>query len=353
MNLDDRAAFAELDSQNMLEQINHLPDQLTSGWDEGWKKPLLEGEGIHHVLIAGMGGSAIGADLLAAYGQPSCRVPVTVLRDYRLPGWASGPETLVIACSHSGDTEETLTAFEEASKRGCRGMALTRGGKLAAAAQASGTLLWRFEHDGQPRAAVGLTFGMLLAAFTRLELLPDPREELTEAVRVMREQQQSFLPDVPVVRNPAKRMAGQMMGRIVIVMGAEELAPVARRWKSQINELAKAVSQFETLPEADHNSLAGLNHPESALSQMMVLFLQAPTNHPRNRLRLDFSRQMVMTYGINTDLIEARGEGRLAQQWTCLHYGDYASYYLAMAYREDPTPVDNLVMFKDALDQEG
>ena len=352
MNLDDPAAFEELDSQHMLEQINHLPDQLMSGWEEGWKRPLLEAEGIHHVVIAGMGGSAMGADLLAAYVQPSCRVPVTILRDYRLPGWASGPDTLVVACSHSGNTEETLAAFEEASQRGCRRMAVTRGGKLAAAAQASGTLLWRFEHDGQPRAAVGLSFGMLLALFTRLELLSDPLDELAEAVRAMREQQQSFLSDVPVARNPAKRMAGQMMGRIVTVLGAEELAPVARRWKSQINELAKAVSQFETLPEADHNSLAGLNHPESALYQVMVLFLQAPSNHPRNRTRLDFSRQMYMSYGINTDLIEARGTGRLAQQWTCLHYGDYASYYLAMAYGEDPTPVDNLVMFKDALDKE-
>jgi glucose/mannose-6-phosphate isomerase len=127
------------------------------------------------------------------------------------------------------------------------------------------------------------------------------------------------------------------------------LNPVARRWKGQINEIAKAFAQFEFLPEANHNTLAGLNNPGSALTQTIALFLQAPSNHPRNRLRLEHTREIFMTQGMNTDVIQAKGESRLAHIWTLLHFGDYTSYYLAMMYGEDPTPVDILTALKDEL----
>jgi glucose/mannose-6-phosphate isomerase len=135
----------------------------------------------------------------------------------------------------------------------------------------------------------------------------------------------------------------------VVVFGSDFLAPVARRWKGQINEIAKAWAQFEPLPEADHNTLAGLNHPDETLNHIIAIFLDAPENHPRSRLRTDFTRQIFMTQGINTDTIQAKGEGRMAQIWTALHFGDYTAYYLAMAYREDPGPVEALVVLKEAL----
>lgn len=353
MNLDDLKRFREIDAQDMLSEIDGLPAQLQAAWDLGQRLPLPAMEGIRQVVIAGMGGSAIGADLLVAYAEPYCPVPVVVWRDYDLPAWARGPETLVVASSHSGNTEETLSAFAAAQERGCRIVAVTTGGQLAARAPEAGATLWRFEHNGQPRAAVGYSFGLLLALFARLGLVPDPEAELRDAVAAMRRQQEHLQAEVPTVKNPAKRMAGQLYGRWVAVFGSGILAPVARRWKGQISEIAKAWAQFEFLPEADHNTLAGILNPEPLFAQAMMLFLKAPADHPRNQLRAELTRKAFMVEGLNTDLLVAEGETRLAQQWTMLHYGDYVAYYLAMAYETDPTPVTAIEGFKAELQAAG
>ncbi len=353
MNLDDLPRYKQLDPLNMLAQIDELPGQLQNAWKLGNSLPLPEWENIRRVIICGMGGSAIGADLLADYIAPTCQVPVVVHRDYDLPFWAQGENTLVIASSHSGNTEETLSSFDLALQRRCRTLAICTGGKLAEKAQTADVPLWQFNHKGQPRAAVGYSFGLLLAAFTRLGLIPDPSQELEQAILAMREQQTHLKADVPVVQNPAKRMAGQLMGRWVTVIGSGVLAAVARRWKGQINELAKAWGQFDLLPEADHNTLAGLLHPQEHLPRMVALFLRASSDHPRNRLRLELTRKAFMLEGIGTDFIDAQGNTPLAQQWTALHFGDYMAYYLAIAYGVDPTPVDIIERFKAEMRQAG
>ena len=349
MNLNDFTSFSKLDPENMLAHIKGLPDQLHTAWELGGSLPLPRWGNISRVLIAGMGGSAIGADMLAAYAAPLSPVPVFVHRNYYLPAWAKGAETLVIASSHSGNTEETLTAYEQAIANGCRILAVSTGGKLSQSAQKDGIPLWEFVHQGQPRAAVGFSFGLLLAAFTRLGLLPDPGEELQSAIQHMREQQKLIGAKVPPAKNLAKRLAGQIFGRWVTVIGADVLEPVARRWKGQISEVAKAWSQFEFLPEADHNTLAGIINPEEALAKTFVLFLRAPSYHPRNRLRSDLTKKVFMLEGLNTDFVDAQGEHPLSHQWTALHLGDYTAYYLAMSYGVDPTPVDTIEGFKEEM----
>ncbi len=349
LNLNDTASFSQFDPNNMLAHIDGLPDQLQAAWELGHQHPLPAWKDIDHVLVAGMGGSAIGADLLAAYVAPVCPVPLIVHRDYDLPAWANGPRTLVIASSHSGNTEETLSSYARAVDNGCLRLAVTTGGKLAQAAEQTGDPLWTFVHHGQPRAAVGFSFGLLLAAFERLGLIPDPSQELAGALAALRAQQQSLLAEVPVARNPAKRMAGQLFGRWVMVMGAGVLAPVARRWKSQVNELAKAWAQFDYLPEADHNTVAGIAYPEALLERMMALFLRAASDTPRNRQRLDLTRQIFMMEGVNTDFYDAQGDSSLAHLWTALHFGDYQAYYLAMAYGADPTPIPAINELKKEL----
>jgi glucose/mannose-6-phosphate isomerase len=349
MNLDDNASFAELDPQNMLDEINDLPNQLLEAWAMGQSLELPVWEGITRVLLAGMGGSAIGADLLVGYITPLCPVPVTVVRNYDLPAWAAGEETLVICSSHSGSTEETRMAFRDAVAKGCQVLAITTGGELAVEALEAGTGLWIFKHQGQPRAAVGYSFGLLLALFARLELIPDPEDSLAGAIAAMRVQQESLRADVPVMKNPAKRLAGQCFGRWVAVFGADFLAAVARRWKGQINELAKGWAQFEELPEADHNTLAGTLNPETLLGNTFALFLQADGLHPRNLLRTHLTKDVLMLEGIGTDSFNAPGKNRLEQLWTTLHFGDYLAYYLAMAYEVDPTQVDALEGLKARL----
>ncbi len=350
MNLDDLARFKQLDSLNMLGEIDNLPDQLGFAYQLGLKHPLPEWKDIRQVIIAGMGGSAIGADLLAAYSASLAPIPVSVHRDYGLPLFARGEGTLVICSSHSGNTEETLDAFEAARKAGCRVIAVCTGGELAKRAAAANIPLWTFDHAGQPRAAVGFSFGLLLAMFQRLGFLPDQAEAVNGALDAMKQTQQHLRAEIPAANNPAKRYAGQLVGRWVTVMGSGMLSVVARRWKGQLNEVAKAAANFEFIPEANHNTLAGTLNPQEVLNaHTLTLFLQSASDHPRNRLRMELTRKAYMLEGLNTDFIEARGSHPLAHMWTLILFGDYMAYYLAMAYGVDPTPIQALVEFKKAM----
>ncbi len=349
MNLNNHQDFSKLDTQDMLKEMHGLPEQLEAAWDEAEAFPLDNYKDVTQIIVAGMGGSAIGADLVKAYTAPFSSVSLEVHRDYGLPAWADGPQTLVIVSSHSGNTEETFSAMETALERGCSLMAITTGGKIADLARESGVGLWIFQHKGQPRAAVGYSFALLLNIMTRLGFIPDPLAEIKDAAQAMKEQRDLLAPELPDYQNPAKRMAGQVIDRWVSVFGADLLAPVARRWKGQISEIAKAWGQFEDLPEADHNTLAGVVNPENLLLKTMALFLIADHNHPRNKRRIELTKKNFMLEGISTDLIQARGESRLAQMWTLIQFGDYTAYYLAMAYDIDPTPVAAIENLKREL----
>jgi glucose/mannose-6-phosphate isomerase len=349
MNLDDVSKFPQIDESDMLAHIEGLPDQFQSAWELGSQLSLPTWEGIDRVLIAGMGGSAIGADLVAAYITPNCPVPVIVHRNYGLPAWARGENTLVIASSHSGNTEETLSSFKSGVENNCRLIALTTGGKLGQMCQENDCILWRFEHEGQPRAAVGFSAGLLLAAFARLQLISDPTTDIQATILAMRTQQEDLRVDVPAVHNLAKRFAGQIYDRWVTLIGADVLEPVARRWKTQISEVSKAWGQFEALPEVDHNTLAGLVQPEDSLAKITVFFLRAPSYHARNLLRSKLTKTAFMLEGLNTDYVDAQGPNPLAHQWTALHLGDYIAYYLAMAYELDPTAIPTIEMLKKDL----
>jgi glucose/mannose-6-phosphate isomerase len=351
MNLDDTHHFKELDSQGMLSEIDGLPDQLEKAWSIGQSADLPRMDGIRQVVVVGMGGSAIGGDLLAAYMAPHGKAQVSVWRGYDLPGFARGKDTLVIASSHSGNTEETLSGYERAKENGVQLMAVTTGGELAKRAKVDGVPLWTFDHPGQPRAAVGYSFGMLLAAAARLNLVDDPSGDVVGAADAMRAQQVDLTADVPAAKNPAKRIAGQLMDRWPIIVGAQILSPVARRWRTQIAEVSKALAQFEELPEMDHNMLAGVENPEARFGQTVLLFLRCPSLHPRVLKRIDITRELFMVEGFNTDIIDSPGDIPLAHQWTSLHFGDYVSFYLAMAYETDPSPVRAIEGLKERLKQ--
>ncbi|HEU0297165.1 MAG TPA: bifunctional phosphoglucose/phosphomannose isomerase [Anaerolineales bacterium] len=350
MNLDDLDRFKQLDTKNMLGEIDNLPDQLGYAYPLGLKLELPDWKDLRQVVIAGMGGSAIGGDLLAAYCASLSPIPVTVHRDYDLPLFARGAETLVICASHSGDTEETLSSFDAARKAACHIVVMGTGGELGSLAKANGIPAWAFDHASQPRSAVGLTFGLMLAMFERLGLLSGQKEAVDDAVASMKRTQQHLKADIPAVKNPAKRYAGQLMGRWVTFMASGMQTAVARRWKEQINKLAKAGANVEELPQADHNTLAGTLNPQETLNaHTMTLFLRAPSDHPRNRLRSDLTRKAFMLEGMNTDYIDARGDTPLAHLWTSILFGDYMAYYLAMGYGVDPAPVQALSEFKEAL----
>jgi len=352
IHLDDTARLRELDTGRMLDLVADLPRQLRAGWELAMRTPLPPGWGdaaFDGVVIAGMGGSAIGASLVAALVEDTCPIPLVVVRDYALPAFARGPRTLVIGSSYSGETEETLEAFETARRRGCALAAIATGGRLAAQALEWEAPLFRFEPVGQPRAALGYSFSILLGLLHRLGLIPDMRGAIEEAAARLQEDAAQMAPEVPVVHNPAKRMAGQLIGRIPILFGAGPMAEVARRWKTQINENAKAVAIFEALPEADHNTIVGTEFPPELLPHLMALFLTAPSDHPRNALRARITREVFMRQGVNTDLFVGRGESRIAQAFSLILLGDFISVYLALAYAIDPSPVRVIAELKARL----
>jgi glucose/mannose-6-phosphate isomerase len=349
MILDDLTAMQQLDSSRMIDEIDHLPDQLEEAARTAFSLTLPAWKGIQRVVIAGMGGSAIAGDLISASIASTCPVPVIVHRDYGLPAWAQSPDCLVICCSHSGNTEETLSSFDAAIERNCRAAVITTGGELLSSARSSNVPVWTFTHNGQPRSAIGFGFAYLAGILTQLGFASVSLEDFINTANWMRHEQQKYLVSTPVVKNPAKRQAGQMVDRNMFLFASGQLTPVARRWKGQINELAKAPAAADQLPEADHNSLAGTVFPPELLAHSLALFIQSTADHPSNRVRSNLTRRAYMLAGIPTDHFTACGESPLQQLWSAIHYGDYISYYLAMLYGVDPTPIDAIQDFKKEL----
>lgn len=351
MDLDDYGTFREIDSSGLITQIERMPDLLYQAFQYGSKQPLPAWRGVTQVVFAGTGSPVLGAELMAAWAQRSCLIPLTIHRNYELPAWAGGPGVLVVVCSFSGEEEESLAIFTQAVERQCRILVLTTGGKLGSLARQAGAPAWIYPHQGPVMTGMGWFYGLPLSALVQLGFLGDPEKELQAAVSDLQRQQKRIGVSIPVVQNPAKRLAGQLIGRLVAVFGADELAPVARHVKNQLTLMPKAWSQFETIPEADNNSLAGSLNPEKDLGRLVAIFITAASNQPRNQIRMDLTRSSLMLEGIGTDFYRAAGDTVLSQQWTAIHFGDYLAYYLSMAYGVDPATASAIEAFDRTLQQ--
>jgi len=351
MNLDDLDHFKKLDKNNMLAQIDGLPDQLQTAWDLGQAQPLPDFKDIQNIIISAMGDSAIAAELVAASVSSSMQLPLTLRRGYGLPAFAKGKQTLVVCCSHSGNTEEVLDSFDAAIKNNCSILVISIGGELTKRAIEKNIPIWKFDSEGiLDTAAIAYPYGLLLALFSRLGFVPDPADDVAEAIAMMKRSQSHIIAEVIAAKNPAKRYAGQLVGRWVTFVATENLAPVARRWKAQINQLAKAGANFEIIPEATHNTLIATVNPNATLNaHTMTLFMRAASDHPRNLMRSDMMRKAFMLEALNTDVIDARGKSVIAHLWTLIIFGDYMAYYLAMAYSADPSEENAMLNFKKSL----
>jgi glucose/mannose-6-phosphate isomerase len=349
INVDDPTSYLKFDPSGMFDYIAALPHQCEAGWELAQSIDLPSAlSRVDKIVVTGVGGSAIGASLLATLVAAECRVPLLVVRDYMLPAFVHGPACLVIGIAFSKEIEETVAAFTEAHQRRCQLLALTSGGTLAQLAKEYDATLVTFDYTSQPRAALGYAFAPLLSLICRLGFVTDKSADLAEAVAVMRAWQKEIGPSSPVAKNSAKRLAGQLMGRATTVWGGEHLAEVARRWKTQINENAKQWAAFEVLPEADHNAICG-TLPDEVTAKMFVVFLTSRLGHPRAQLRHAISRHVLMTAGANTDVVAARGETALAQMLSLVHYGDYVSGYLGLLNEMDPTKVPEIVELEERL----
>jgi glucose/mannose-6-phosphate isomerase len=350
IDLNDAATIRAADPYNFRDHIVALPRQLADGWAAAEALDLPGSfSQIERVVAVGMGGSAISGALFAALAAPECPHPISVVRNYDLPAYASGSNTLVIALSFSGNTEEVLSACEQARVRGCQLCVVTGGGRLAERARAIGVPVIRIQYSSLRHSALGWMLAPLLNLASRLHWTHDFTTDLDEALKVLRDWVPDLDIDAPVMKNLAKREAGQLMGRAVVVFGAGYFAEVARRWKEQINESAKAWAAIEILPDANHNSLAGLEWPDEFTSKVMALFLTGQSDHPRNTRRIQLTQQAYMMAGCNTDFVVARGKSSLAQMMSLVLLGDFIGYFLALLYGAEPTRVPVVAEFKAAL----
>ena len=340
----------------MFAEVAGLPRQLRKGYEAA--RGRLAGASIESfgaippaeptgLAVCGMGGSAIGADLVLAC-LSGLAVPAVVVRGYGLPAWV-GPQTLVIVVSYSGETEEALALAAQARSRGCVPVCVTSGGSLAAFAQAEGLPAVIVPGGGQPRAAVGSLSMPLLATLETAGLCREHAADVEAAAAQLEADNLILAPDAADARNPAKSLARRLEGRLAVVYGAGPTGPVARRWKGQINENAKAPAFFNELPELDHNELMGWTSLPHVTSSTVALFLCDERSDERLIRRAELTSRDYEALGVTTELVAARGDSRLARLFSLVQLGDYASCYLALLYGVDPTPVDAIQALKADL----
>jgi glucose/mannose-6-phosphate isomerase len=259
--------------------------------------------------------------------------------------------TLLIASSYSGNTEETLSAFQTALGRDAKKVVLTTGGRLLAAARANGIPAFVFRYESTPRAALGYSLMPLLAIAGKLGIIEEKSADVAEAIAVMEDLLRRIGEDVPLSENPAKQLAVRLHGRMPVVHGAGPLTDVARRWKTGLNETSEMWAFFEELPEANHNAIVSYGLPPDIAKAAFVVFLQAPSLHPRVLLRYEYTRRVLAEAGVDYETVEAVGNSPLAHILSTLFFGDYVGLYLAILNEVDPTPTAAIVGLKDWLAQ--
>ncbi len=348
VTLDDPETLKRIDPEDMLGRTAELPRQLMQARRVVQALDLPDRLGdVDAVLVLAMGGSAIGADLVAAAAGSRLRVPLVVHRDYDLPAWA-GERTLVVASSHSGETVETLSGFEAARDRGVPLAVVTTGGRLASEAEGAGVPVARYQAGGQPRAAVGFGVGILHEMLGRIGLV-EGADEIGPAVSALEELHRRCGPAVPTGDNPAKQLAWAMFGRIPVVYGHGPMAAVARRWKTQLNENAKAWAAFEPMPEANHNAIEGSLNPRELSDGLYVVQLRDAEEPREIAERYRVVEELLGERATNRSAVRAEGPSPLARVLWSVSYGDLVSVYLAILYQTDPTPVTLLAMLKERL----
>ena len=349
--LDDPARRAGLDPKGMATAIGAMGDGLRAAAERlGTISLPATGRPWHAVAVLGMGGSAMGADVLRAAFADRARLPITVIREPDLPGWVDD-STLVIASSHSGGTAETLSAARAAVGRGAAIVAVTSGGAMAELGDASGVRV-ALPPGGQPRAALGVSAGTLLAVLAAADVVDadDAHEELLAAAAACDRGTGRYGVASPATSNLAKQLARSLEHRIGVVIAGGHLAPVARRWKTQLNENAKTWAMWDELPELAHNSIVGYDAPQVLRQAIQAIVLHGTESPDATARRAGVVEELEAT-GTATTEVALEPDLPLAEAFAGVILGDWVSYHLAMALEVDPTPVGAIDRYKGRLAQ--
>lgn len=341
----DHAGIAAVDAAGLINDILAIPDHIT---DAMWRaeSAFLEAAPADALIICGMGGSAIGADLAAAVIGSAATRPIVTNRGYDLPSWV-GEGHAVVLSSYSGSTEETLSCFEQAKTSGARLYVISSGGPISEAAHAAGIPLIGLPGIFQPRAAVA--YGVVAVAEIAIACGIAPaslRKDFNAAAELLRALGEEWGPAAD--DSLAKRLAREAYGRIPVVYGSDLTDAVAYRWKCQINENAKRPAWSASLSEANHNEICGWEGA-AELAEHAAWFLLDGEQNPRIAERVRINAEIASSHRGKAEQIESRGESRAERLFSLVLLGDLISLYLGVLHGVDPSPVPLIENLKDQL----
>ena len=337
------------DTQNMLHLLNAFPEQCAQARRiaQDFRFTRRDSRPHTNVVIAGMGGSAIGGDLARAVLSRESAVPIIVNRNYTIPEFI-GDQTLFIAASYSGNTEETLQSVHEAFKKGAEIFAITSGGRLREEAEANGWPCLTIPAGQPPRASLGYLFIPIVSILTRLGYAPDTilNADLDEAVGLLRRMAEQFKPGE---NSPPERCAKQLIGKLPIIYAPQELEAVAVRWKGQFSENSKSLAYANVYPEMNHNEIEGWKHPPNLTQKCHVIQLHDSSAPQQTQDRMRITAELICKHTDGITDVHSEGESLLARIFSLISIGDWTSFYLAIEYEQDPTPVDRIQELNEEL----
>jgi len=338
--LDEADVIARYDKADALGVMAGLPAQLQHDYPETpeLKRPA-------NLVLAGMGGSAQPGEFIKTWLGERLPIPFVISRDYTLPAFV-GPETLVIASSYSGNTEETLEALDVAEKRGAQIVVMASGGRLLEAAKAKGHVHFELPGALQPRMAVLYAVRALTTVLERCGLVKGALEELAASGTWLKGQIGQWAGAVATTENAAKQIAGELVGHPVVVYAGPVLAFAAMKWKIAFNENAKNIAFYNYLPEFNHNEFIGWSHPEK--TGLKVVELQSDLDHERVQRRFEVTNRLLSEVFAPIQ-VQAEGKTKLEQLVWTIALGEHVATYLAVLNGVDPTPVDLVERFKKEL----
>ncbi len=351
--LDQKEIIENVDRKNMFKLIAEFSAQLKHAEEIG-KSVSIDpnyAKGITKIVFSGLGGSAIGADFIRSYLTYDLSVPIFVNRHYQLPKFVD-PQTLLIVSSYSGETEETLSAFNQGLRSGAKIMAITSGGELTRLARANSFPVITIPGGMSPRAALGYSVLPLLVALSKLGFKEAYRpQEFKEAQDLIQKLAGSeYGQNIPFEKNKAKQLAASCFNNYpIIYAGPDFLDVVALRWRGQIEENSKALASHHLFPEMNHNELVGWKNPADLLKKAVVFILRDQADHKRVQMRMDLTRKIVERYAHSVTELATQGKSLLARMFSLIHLGDWVSVYLAVLYQVDPTPVEAINYLKSEL----
>ncbi len=350
VSLDDVMVLGEMDPGGMLAAIEDFPRQCAEALNLGREAlELPDAEGVSRVAFVGMGGSAIGGDVLKALLEDVVGIPMSVHRSYRLPSLL-GPDTLAIFVSYSGNTEETLSALDDAVYLGCRVMVLTTGGRLLERARAKRFPALVVPGGLQPRAALGYLSLAAAAAMERMGLIQGFTRVAHETAESLRGKAEEWGRLRPSESNFAKQLALRLRGKIPVIYGVEGILSVAAyRWKCQLNENSKVPAFCHALPEMNHNEIVGWHMPDEFSRKVEVIFLAEEDDASRVAKRVEITADLLRDKVGGVTVLRVGGGTRTERLFSAVYLGDFVSAYLAVLNGVDPTPVEVITLLKERM----